>query len=83
MASHSYTHLYSHHLEDRGKRISEFRVNLVYKASSRTSSTTQRILVLKTKNKYQNKQKTPLLRSMLEKVNLYVKNIFCREKEVN
>jgi hypothetical protein len=41
---------------DRGKRISEFEANLVYKESSRTARAIQRNPVSKNKTK-QNKQK--------------------------
>jgi hypothetical protein len=45
-------------LEGRGKQISEFEANLVYKVSSRTARATQRNPVSKNKKqKKQNKQK--------------------------
>jgi hypothetical protein len=47
------------HLGGRGRKISEFKANLVYRVSSRTSRDTQRNPVSKTKKK---KKKVSLCR---------------------
>ena len=44
------SHLYSQHLGDRGRRMSEFEASLVYKVISRTARAIQRNPVLKKKN---------------------------------
>jgi hypothetical protein len=51
------THLYSQHLGDRGRWISEFEASLDYRVSSRTARDTQRNPVSKNK-KNKTKQKT-------------------------
>lgn len=43
-------HLYSQHLGSRGRRIFEFKANLVYRASSKTAKDTQRYAVVKKAN---------------------------------
>jgi hypothetical protein len=49
-------------LGGRGRRISEFKVSLVYKVSSRTARATQRNPVSKNKNKNKNKKLVEFLR---------------------
>jgi hypothetical protein len=49
--------LYYQHLGDRGRLISKFEVNLVYKVSSRTARATQRNPVSKNKNKKTKRRK--------------------------
>jgi hypothetical protein len=44
-------------LGDRGRRISEFKGSLVYKASSRTARATQRNPVLKKEKRKKKKEK--------------------------
>jgi hypothetical protein len=50
------THLYSQHLGNRGRWISEFKASLVYRVSSRIARAIQRNPV--SKNKQTNKNKT-------------------------
>jgi hypothetical protein len=47
----------SQQLGGRGRQISEFKVSLVYRVSSRTARATQRNPVSKNKNQKTNKQK--------------------------